>query len=115
MKVQIKKEVTSEVEIKCPVPKYVRYFDNWYYKFHEQGDMIIQTYYKIDLKSIYPFNVQVKTNDIDMAAFNVEDNHFEVSEAEYYNNLRACLQKYGVFDFTPLNEDDVPTLFTQSN
>lgn len=114
MKVQIKKDVVSEIDIKCPKPKYVRFFESWYYKFHEGGNTIIQTSFKYEPKSIFPFQLQVKTNEIDMEAFNVEENHTEVSEAEYYNNLNACLQKYGVFSFDQMTENEVPTLFTQT-
>lgn len=114
MKVQIKKDVVSEIDIQCPTPKYVRFFESWYYKFHEDGENIIQTSFKYEAKSIYPFQLQVKTNEIDMDAFELKENHTEVSEAEYYNNLNACLQKYGVFSFDQMTESEFPTLFTQT-
>lgn len=113
MKIQIKKETVNEIEVNCPTPKYVRFFESWYYKFHEDGEKIIQTSFRYESASVYPFNFQVRVNEIDMDAFNVKDNHTEIDEAEYYNNLRSLLQKYGVFDFNVLAEDEVPTLFTQ--
>lgn len=115
MKIQIKKETVNEIEVSCPTPKYVRFGERLYYKFHEEGNKIITTKFDFDGSSTYPFSMQVMT-DLDINIFEAKgEYHTEVSEAEYYNNLRSLLQKYGVFDFNILAEEEVPTLFTQSN
>lgn len=112
MKIQINETFKKEVEIKLPTPKYVRFYDTVFYKFHEEGDNIITTnfdYSEVET-STYPFNLLVTTN-LNLETFNAEDKtkYTVITGAEFYGKLQELLAKYSITRLTP--NFDAPTVF----
>ena len=114
MKIQINKTTTETVEIKLPTPKYVRFYDTIFYKFHEEGDKIIST--KFDFSELdsatYPFNLIVTTN-LDLDSFNAADKtkYTVITGSEFYGKLQGLMAKYSITHLSaPI---DAPTLFLQ--
>lgn len=109
MKITINKTQQEVIEITCPVPRYVRFANGLYYKYHEQDGVILTTSFSGGSPN-YPFDMNVCKNlNIDM--FTLKEEHAqEITEAEYYKAFWELMGKYQIANLP----NEAPTLHRQN-
>jgi len=109
MKITISKTQEEQIEVSCPIPKYMKYGNDLFYKFHEQDGIILTTKFS-RCTGNYPFDMNVCKNlSLDMFDM-VDDIANEITEQEYYTAFWELMGKYQIANLP----DEAPTLHRQN-
>lgn len=97
MEILISKSVEEKINIDLSIPKYVRYKNYIYWKFHFKNEKLQITV--ISLGSDYnPFSISIKTDliSLDTEALTLKEGHTEITEHVFNTILQTNLEKYNI-------------------